>query len=112
MLSEGLGGDPDPRIALFWLEIAAGEGYAPAYLPTALLYANASPQPETGALAPEHLAKIYLWLNAAKKTPGNSAGQEEEIDRIEKMVLEVMPASWRGQLDKQVDGHLAAFSRQ
>lgn len=111
MLAAGEGGEPNLNAALFWMETAASEGFAPAYLQTAILYANASPQPETGALAPEHLAKIYLWLGAAKKT-SNNASELEEIGRIEKMVLEVMPASWRGKLDKQVDAHLSAFSRQ
>lgn len=111
MLSEGQGGEPDLPAALFWLETASGEGYAPAYLPTAILYANAGTQPETGMLAPEHLAKIYVWLMAAKKTAGNAA-EQEEILKIEKMVLQVMPASWRDQLDKQVGEYLAAFSRK
>ncbi|MHA0111170.1 tetratricopeptide repeat protein, partial [Klebsiella pneumoniae] len=37
MLSQGEGGQADPRLALFWLERAASEGYAPAYLPVAVL---------------------------------------------------------------------------
>lgn len=109
MLSEGVGGDPDPRSALFWLETAAGEGYAPAYLPTAILYANASPQSDTGALAPEHLAKIYVWLRAAKSTSSDPAVLAE-IVRIERMVLEVMPKDWLGPLDYKITEHLARFT--
>lgn len=110
MLSEGQGGDADPRTALFWLETAASEGYAPAYLPTALLYANASPQAETGVLAPEHLAKIYVWLQAAKQR-GSDAAELAEINRIEHMVLTVMPESWRQPLDNKVAEHLAKFAQ-
>jgi TPR repeat protein len=109
MLSEGQGGEPDLNAALFWLETAAGEGYAPAYLPTAILYANANPVPETGVLAPEHLAKIYLWLSAAKANPAEKA-QLAEIIRIEAMVLAVMPASWRGPLDRKIAEHLAKYA--
>jgi TPR repeat protein len=108
MLSEGQGGEPDLNAALFWLETAASEGYAPAYLPTAILYANAAPQPETGALAPEHLAKIYLWNSAAKARTTDPA-QLAEIARIEAMLLSVMPASWRPELDRKVAEHLAKY---
>lgn len=108
MLSEGRGGEPNVNAALFWLETAASEGYAPAYLPTAILYANADPASETGALAPEHLAKIYLWLSAAKARTSEKS-QLAEIARIEAMVLAVMPASWRGPLDRKVAEHLAKF---
>lgn len=108
MLAEGLGGEPDLNAALFWLETAAGEGYAPAYLPTAILYANAEVSPETGALKPEHLAKIYLWNSAAKARIADPA-QLAEIDRIGKMVLAVMPETWRPDLDKKVAEHLEKY---
>ncbi len=108
MLSEGQGGEPDPNAALVWLETAASEGYAPAYLPTAKLYANAKPVAETGALAPEHLAKVYLWLSAAK-AQSTDLVQSTEISRIEEMVLAVMPPSWRADLDKKVAEHLAKY---
>jgi TPR repeat protein len=108
MLAEGQGGEPDLNAALFWLETAAGVGYAPAYLPTAILYANAEVDPKTGALKPEHLAKIYLWNSAAKARTADPA-QLAEIDRIEKLVLAVMPETWRPDLDKKVAEHLAKY---
>lgn len=108
MLAEGLGGELDLAAARFWLETAAGEGYAPAYLPVAILYANAEPDPETGALRPEHLAKIYLW-NSAAKARAVAPAQHAEITRIEELVLKVMPASWRPDLDKKVAQHLAKY---
>lgn len=108
MLGEGQGGAPDLNTALFWLETAAGNGYAPAYLPTAILYANADVAPETGALRPEHLAKIYLWNTAAKARIADPA-QLAEIARIEGLVLTVMPPSWRPELDRKVAEHLAKY---
>lgn len=108
MLGEGQGGAPDLNHALFWLETAAGDGYAPAYLPTAILYANAEVAPETGALKPEHLAKIYLW-NSAAKAHATDPAQLAEIARIESMVLAVMPDTWRAELDKKVAEHLAKY---
>ncbi len=108
MLSEGQGGEADPAGALFWLETAAGAGYAPAYLPTAILYANARVDPATGALRPEHLAKIYLW-NSAAKARATDPAERAEIARIEELVLKVMPPSWRPDLDRQVAAHLARY---
>lgn len=108
LLSEGKGGEPDLSKALFWLETAASEGYAPAYLPTAILYANASPDPKTGVLAPEHLAKIYMW-NSAAKARATGPAQLGEIARIEEMVLRVMPATWKPDLDRKVAEHLDKF---
>lgn len=109
MLSEGLGGEPDANAALLWMESAAAEGYAPAYLPTAILYANADVDPETGALRPEHLAKIYLW-NSAAKTRTTDSAQLEGIARIDAMVQAVMPIAWRASLNRQVAEHLAKFN--
>lgn len=108
MLGEAQGGAADLPAARFWLETAAAAGYADAYLPTAILYANADPDPASGALAPEHLAKLYLWLSAAKARAPDDV-QRAEITRIEAMVLAVMPASWRPGLDQQVAAHLAKY---
>lgn len=110
MLSEGQGGSPDLTKALFWLETAASEGYAPAYLPTAILYANAAPDPKTGALTPENLAKIYLW-NSAAKACATDPSQLAEINRINAMVLAVMPTDWRPMLDKKITAHLAKYGQ-
>lgn len=108
MLSEGLGGDPDLNAALYWLETAASEGYAPAYLPTAILYANAEVDPASGVLKPEHLAKIYLWNSVAKISTVDPV-QIETIARIDAMLQAVMPAAWRPRLDQQIADHLAKF---
>lgn len=108
MLSQGEGGAPDLPAALHWMESAAAEGYAPAYLPTATLYANQPPQPDNGLPAPEHLAKVYLWSSAARarlSDPRLLAGAE----RLLEQALALMPASWRPDLDRQVAEHLARF---
>lgn len=108
MLAQGDGGEPDPAAALFWLETAASEGYAPAYLPTAELYASAPVQPDTGALAPEHLAKTYLW-NAAARARTDDPAQRAAIDRIDALLAQAMPVAWRPDLDRQVAEHLARY---
>lgn len=110
MLAEGQGGPADLNNALFWLETAASQGYVPAYLPTAVLYANAPVQQQTGALAPEYLAKIYLW-SAAAKARGTEAGQRAEAEKLENQVLSVMPPAWRPKLDRQVAEHVAKYSK-
>lgn len=110
MLAQGQGGDADLNNALYWLETAASQGYVPAYLPTALLYANAPVQKETGALAPEHLAKIYLW-SAAAKARSTVPDQIAEAEKLETQVLAVMPPTWRPKLDQQVAEHVAKYSR-
>jgi hypothetical protein len=111
MLSQGEGGKPDLKTALFWLETAASNGYAPAYLPTAILYANAPVQAQTGALAPEYLAKIYLWTGAALAR-SSSPEERAQAEKIEAQVLTVMPAAWRPDLDKLVAAHLAKYPVQ
>jgi len=108
MLSEGEGGDANVMQARFWLEHAAMEGHTPAYLPTAILYANATPEPGTGALTPDDLARIYMWNRAARASRPNGV-QLAEIDRIERLVLTVMPAQWQPDLDRRVAEHLAKY---
>lgn len=110
MLSAGEGGPVDADTGLYWLETAASQGMAEAYLPTAMLYANAVPQEKTGALAPEHLAKVYLWVSAARARC-TDASQQAQAQALEKQVLKVMPASWRASLDKQVAEHLAGVAK-
>ena len=108
MLSEGEGGDANVMQARFWLEHVAMEGHTPAYLPTAILYANATPDPVTGALTPADLAKIYMWNRAARASTPSSV-QLAEIDRIERLVLTVMPTQWQPDLDRRIADHLARY---
>lgn len=108
MLARGEGGQADATAARNWLETAASQGYAPAYLPTAELYANAPPQPDTGALAPEDLAKVYLWTAAAKARASDDA-QRARIARIEALLNPVVPPGWRPELDRKVAAHLTRY---
>lgn len=108
MLAQGEGGEADEAAARYWLEAAASTGYAQAYLPTAELYANTPPQPDTGVLSPQDLAKIYLWTAAAKARADND-DQRKRIARIETLLDPVLPATWRPDLDKQVAEHLARY---
>lgn len=110
MLGQGEGGEANPALALSWLEHAASEGYAPAYLPVAILYANSAPDPATGALTPANLAKIYMWNSAAKASTKNTA-ELAEIERIAGLVAQVMPATWMPELDRRVAEHLSKFSK-
>lgn len=109
MLSQGEGGAADPAAALAWLEHAASEGYAPAYLPVAILYGNSAPDPATGALTPDNLAKIYMWTSAAKATTTSQADRDD-IAKIEQLVDQVMPAAWKPALDRRVAEHLGKFA--
>lgn len=109
MLSEGAGGAANPAQARFWLEHAAMEGYAPAYLATAILYANAPINPDTGALEPNDLARVYMWNQAAQASTTNPE-QLAEIARIAALVRSVMPAQWQPALDRRVAAHLARYS--
>ncbi len=108
MLSEGQGGPADVAQARFWLEHAAMEGYAPAYLPTAILYANAPTNAATGALEPNDLAKVYMWSHAARARTTNPQ-QLAEMNRIDALVMAVMPPQWQPDLDRRVADHLAKF---
>jgi TPR repeat protein len=109
MQSQGDGGAVDRDAALLGMESLAAEGYVPAYLPTAVMYANLPPQADTGALGAEHLAKVYLWASAAKaglRDPARLAATEQLLASV----LAVMPPEWRPELDRKVDAHLAKFA--
>jgi TPR repeat protein len=106
MQAQGDGGAVDTDAALHGMEALAAEGYVPAYLPTALLYAHQQPDPDSGMLRPEHLAKAYLWASAARaRLP-----QPDAADQVLASVLAVMPATWRPELDRKVTAHLAKFA--
>ena len=109
MLGQGQGGDANPALALSWLEHAASEGYAPAYLPVAILYGNSAPDPATGMLTPLSLAKIYMWSRAAKVSTQNPA-ELAEVEHIEQQVNQVMPPEWKPELDRRVAAHLGRFA--
>jgi TPR repeat protein len=109
MQSQGDGGEADRDAALTGMESLAAEGYMPAYLPTAVLYANLPPQADTGALSAVHLAKVYLWASAAKACL-RDATRLASTEQLLASVLAIMPPEWRPELDRKVDAHLAKFA--
>jgi TPR repeat protein len=109
MQSQGDGGEADRDAALTGMESLAAEGYMPAYLPTAVLYANLPPQADTGALSAAHLAKVYLWASAAKACL-RDATRLASTEQLLASVLAIMPPEWRPELDRKVDAHLAKFA--
>ncbi|SEF68528.1 tetratricopeptide repeat protein [Nitrosomonas ureae] len=86
-------------------EQAAALKYIPAYFPAGKYFHDAEPDPETGHLSAEHLAKAYLWLSAALQ----QSQDPEEISVAKSMVqqiLAVMPNTWLAGLDQKVAQHL------
>jgi TPR repeat protein len=94
--------------ASYWYELAASQGYADAYFPVASLYFNAPPDSATGHLPPEVLAKSYLWLTvASKRSP-----KPDEVKQAGEMlgkVLQIMPATWKTELDPKIAKHLEKY---
>jgi TPR repeat protein len=110
MYRDGLGRNPDPAQALGWFERAASHGHLPAYLPTARLYRAMPRDPQTGLLPPAALAKSYLWSAAYLRREARA----DERDRAGALLAEIlaeMPASWRTDLDRKVEQHLAGLGR-
>ena len=86
-------------------EQAAALKYVPAYFQAGKYFHDAEPDPETGQLSAEHLAKAYLWLSAALQ----QSQDPEEIPAAKSMlrqILTVMPKTWLTGLDQKVAQHL------
>ncbi|MGW8392717.1 tetratricopeptide repeat protein [Pseudoduganella sp. HUAS MS19] len=106
MQSQGDGGPVDSSAALANMEALAAAGYAPAYLPAAVLYAHQPVQADTGGPSAENLAKVYLWASAAKARLADPGPAEKLLASV----LAVMPAEWLPELDRKVADHLAKFA--
>ena len=98
----------DQTLALYWLEMAASQGYLPAYYQTARLYFNAPLSEETGMPVAENLAKSYLWLSATKQQSKNEAELQNAANMLKKIEL-VMPESWKEDLDQKISQHFLNF---
>lgn len=86
-------------------EQAAALKYVPAYFQAGKYFHDAEPNPETGQLSAEHLAKAYLWLSAAT----HQSQDPEEISAAKSMlqqILAVMPKTWLAELDQKIAQHL------
>jgi len=99
----------DPATALSWYEMAASRGHLPAYLPTARLYFNAPPADQTQIPTAENLAKAYLWLSATRQLSEDS-NESYAVESMLKKVEQIMPASWKKDLDPKVLQHINAFN--
>lgn len=98
----------DADRALYWFETAASQGYSPAYYQTAKLYFSAPVSDETNMPKAENLAKSYLWLSATQR----QSQREDELQAADQMlekVLQIMPASWKTELDQKVAHHLQQY---
>lgn len=104
MSEMGLLKEYPPERAYGLYEKAAQKHYAPAYLPSGRLYLRRPPEEATGALSADDLAKGYMWLSAARIAGDEAtrAAAERELAPV----LEVMPESWRPDLDVRVEAFL------
>ncbi|MDP1557430.1 MAG: tetratricopeptide repeat protein [Nitrosomonas sp.] len=86
-------------------EQAAALKYIPAYFQAGKHFYLAQPDPETGQLSAEHLAKAYLWLSVAIQR----SQYPEEIaaaKMILQQILTIMPETWLAGLDQKIIQHL------
>lgn len=105
IVRDGHAGTMKPGTGRYFFELAASQGYMPAYFQTGKLYFNAPVDPKTGWLSEDDLAKAYLWLSTAVKRSEDReelAGAEEMLKKIK----EVMPKTWEPELDHKVAHHL------
>lgn len=98
----------DPATALSWYEMAASRGHLPAYFPTARLYFNAPAADQTQMPTAENLAKAYLWLSATRQLSKDS-NEKHTVESMLRKVEQIMPASWKKDLDQKVAQHISTF---
>jgi len=103
---DGLGKAQTPEAARYLFESAASQKHGPAYLPTGKLYLEAPVDPNTGKLTAHDLAKAYLWLSAAARQAKDPKDRARVKDLLAK-VNQIMPTSWKPELDAKVDAHFA-----
>ncbi len=111
MMQDGIGQPKQPIKARFWFEQAASQGYVRAYYPTAELYFKAPADPQTDMWSEQDLAKAYLWLTTTLQSSQNSK-EKQQVAAMLVQVLEVMPETWRPNLDTTVAEHLKAHPNQ
>jgi len=104
MQSDSSGKHAPPEIRQMF-EQAAAFKYVPAYFQAGKHFYDAKPDPETGQLSAEHLAKAYLWLSATIQ----QSQDPEEISVAKSLlqqILAVMPETWLAELDQKIAQHL------
>lgn len=110
MMRDALVGGATPEAARHWYESAAGQGYVPAYFPTAELYFAVPADPASGLRPPEDVAKAYLWLSAVTQRSRDleqRAAAREMLDEL----LKIMPETWIPTLDQKVARHLEQYPK-
>lgn len=105
--AEGLGVAKDPAAAAQWYEYLAAKGDPRAYLKTGCAYWQGPRDPSTGVLPAASLAKAYVWLSAAARA-GADAEQRTQAEKLLTQVEQVMPATWKPDLDAKVNAYLAS----
>lgn len=111
MYRDGVGHTADLNAARQWFELAAANGYIPAYYPAGLLYFQTPRDPETQALPAQALAKAYLWLSAAAQRSQNKQELEDSKQLLDN-IAEVMPQSWLPDLKAKLKAHLQRYPTQ
>jgi uncharacterized protein len=101
----------DHATALTWYEMAASRGHLPAYFPTARLYFNTPAADQTQMPTAENLAKAYLWLSATRQLSEDS-NESYAVESMLKKVEQIMPASWKKDLDPKVLQHISTFHHE
>ena len=109
IIRDGLGRPADPEQARDWFELAASQGYVPAYFPTGKLYFNAPPDPLINQLSGHDLAMAYLWLSATAKRSQDPSELAKSADLLTQ-IRTIMPETWIPTLDAKVTAHLSAHS--
>jgi len=94
--------------ALDWFEKAASQGFLPAYFPIAQLYFSAPVAKETQLPTAENLAKAYMWLSATRQR-SNDIDEKDAVEHMLAQVEQLMPSSWKNDLDQKVARHLNTF---
>lgn len=88
-------------------EQAAALKYIPAYYQAGKHFYQAQPDPLSGQLSAENLAKAYLWLSAATQLSKNKE-EKSAAQKIRQQILAVIPSTWLAELDRKVARHLQA----
>lgn len=108
LLSSGKAGVEDEEIAMSLAESAATQGFKPAYLLTAQLYMAAPFDSQTQMPTAAHLAKSYLWAQAANQVAIDQK-QKQLSDQMLVDIRAVMPKAWEAKLDNSVQAHFQAI---
>ena len=108
IVRDGHAGPMKPGADRYHFELAAAQGYVPAYFQTGKLYFNAPVDPETGMIPKNDLAKAYMWLSAAVKRTEDKEESTEAAEMLKK-ISEVMPKTWEPDLDHKVVHHLEEY---